>query len=115
MTGDSEESWEPSDEYPSYDYAVDANCKLGKVEIDHYKDRVKEENSSLQANVYYGNEAMPTNRDFGLSLDCHPEPAFNPGGTKRTLQGLHGKQAAHSHTSSSLMPPIIFVIVLDAF
>ena len=112
--GDSEESWEPSDEYLSNGFAADTDYEYepGKIETYADKDRCKKENSSLQATLYYWDEAMPTNGDSATST--YPEPTIYSGATKRKLQGLHGKQATHFHRTSAVMQPIISVL-LDAF
>ncbi len=118
MGEETDESWEPPDEFLSNttvmnygdDCVSDADYEPGKAEI--YPDKCRQkEYPSLQATVLNANAvAVTTNRD-AASLN-HAEQTISSGGTKRKLQGLHGKQATPSRKPSALIPPIIFKFLI---
>jgi hypothetical protein len=105
--GDTDESWEPPDDPEMnhcIDYPEDADYEPEEVEICSDKGRQtyswKEEKFSLHATACYGAVAVPASRD-AASFSC---PTTVSAGSKRKLQGLHGKQATHFHKPSSVMP-----------
>ena len=107
MECDTDESWEPSDEYLSNDPVMNiysnypANADFATETVETCTDKRLYHScgeASLQADVFAAQDEpmspVPTNRN-SVSLK-YSEPTIFPGSTKRKRQGLHGKQATQA-------------------
>jgi hypothetical protein len=99
--GDTDESWEPPDDTEMnhcIDYPEDADYEPEEVEICSDKCRKtyswRAEKFPPHATACSGDVAVPASRD-AASFSC---PTTVSAGSKRKLQGLHGKQATHFQT-----------------
>ena len=98
--GDTDESWDPDDTEMNHciDYLEDVDYEPEELEICPDKGRQtyswKAEKFPLHATASYGDVAVPASRDTA-SFSC---PTTVSAGSKRKLQGLHGKQATHFQT-----------------